>query len=159
MYYHRINRALRSVGNDIIKNKYVPVKAIIYGKYGEFATAYLDMSNLKGEKKRIRDTGRLLNAEQILFAGSTPVDDRCLPCSIEESMGKEAITVFSETDNTVEITSIPFRRIGPYEIKVGKKNHYLVKGDGVHRIEETESGAKFNSDKKNDFVSIEALMN
>jgi hypothetical protein len=159
MYYHRINRALRSVGNDIIKYEHVPVKAIIYGKHGEFATASLDMSNLRKEMNRIRDAGRALNAEQILFIGTTPVDDRFLPCSKVESMGKEAITVFSETDETVEITSLPFYRLGTYDIKVGKKCHYFIKDDRFHRIEETESDAKFYSDKKNDIISMEALMN
>lgn len=158
MYYHRINRALRSVGNDIIKYKHVPVKAIIYGKHGEFATASLDMSNLRKEMNRIRDAGRILNAEQILFAGSSPVDDRCLPCSIDASTGKEAITVFSETDETVEITSIPFYRVGPYDIKVGKKCHHLIKDGVVQRIEENDSAAKFYTDKKNDIFSMEAVM-
>jgi hypothetical protein len=158
MYYHRINRALRLMENDIIKYKHVPVKAIIYGKHGEYATADLDMSNLSREKNRIRDAGRVLNAEQILFIGTTPVDDKFLPCSEDESMGKEAITVFSESDNKVHIVTRPFQRVGPKDIKFDKKHFHLIKDEGVCRIEETESDAEFNSDKENDFISMEALM-
>ena len=159
MYYHRINRALCSVRSDIVRKKKAPVKAIIYGKYGEYANAYLDMSNLRKEMDRIRDAGRALNAEQIIFVGTTPVDDRFLPCSKVESMGKEAITVFSETDDTVQIISRPFQRLGPNDVTFGKKYHHLIKDGVVQRIDETESDAKFYSDKENDFLSMEALMN
>jgi len=158
MYYHRINCALRSAGNDMFRNSQATVKAVIYGKYGEYATAYLDMSNLSNEKNRIRDAGRALNAEQILFIGTTPVDDKFLPCSIDASMGKEAITVFSESDNKVHVVTRPFQRVGPKDIKFDKKHFHLIKDEGVCRVEETESDAEFNSDKENDFISMEALM-
>jgi hypothetical protein len=159
MYYHRINSALRLAGDDMLRNRQATVKAIIYGKYGEYATAYLDMFNLRREKNRIRDAGRVLNAEQILFIGTTPIDDKFLPCSIDESMGKEAITVFSESDKKVHIVTRPFQRVGPKDIIFGKKYFHLIKDENVCRIEETESDAEFYSDKKNDIISMEALMN
>lgn len=161
MYYHRINRAIRSARVDVIRNYSAPVKAIIYGKQGEFAVAHLDMSNLKAEFERIKDAGRALNAEQLIYVGSSPVDDRYLPCSKEASKGKEAITVFCESDDRVEVISKPFRRVSANNIMFGKKYHYLIAEDGVHRIEKTDpyTDSNINTDEKHGSVGMESLMN